>query len=148
MSTIKNNDELSNDEITDLMQFINNYRKEFEVPELIYNDDLTQMAKPDAIKYLKCKRFNLEVPINNLEDKLSKNITYVKRVRNQKILNIKNIIKKWYNENKYYDFENENNINYDVCQNFINLIFESNVKCGFWYSYVNGNCVLCMYFSE
>lgn len=141
-----NKDELSNLEILEIIEYINIFRKEFDVPLLSYDNNLTDLAKQDAINYLKIK-CNKPVTITD-NSNYSKNIIFLKHVRNQKILNIKNIINKWYNEKKYYDFDDENNTKYDACQNFINLMYESNLKCGFWYSYTNGKCTLCMYFSE
>lgn len=149
-----NKDELVNEEIIEIINYINNFRKEFDVPLINYNNDLTLLAKHDAINYLKIKcnkvisNANNNLENNNSDNKYSKNILFLKHARNLKMLNIKNIINKWYNEQKYYDFDNENNTKFNACQNFINLIFESNLKCGFWYSYINGKCVLCMYFSE
>lgn len=154
---LNNKDELSNIEINDIIDYINNFRKEFDVPILNYDDNLKDLAKIDAINCLKlkCNKIVTDDNINSISNtdtcsgnNYSKNIMFVKHVRNEKIKNIKNIINKWYNEKKYYDFDNENNTKYDECQNFINLIYESNLKCSFWYSYTNGKCSLCMYFSE
>jgi hypothetical protein len=149
--SLQYNDNFTNIEINDIIDHINIFRKEFDVPILSYDDNLTKLAKTDAINHLRIKTNKIVTNINlNLisNNNYSKNITFVNQVRNDKIRNIKNIINKWYNEKKYYDFDNENNTKYDECQNFINLIYESNIKCGFGYSYSNGKCSLCIYLSE
>jgi hypothetical protein len=144
-------DTLTESEINEILTYINNYRKEYDVPNLEYDAEISQISKNNAISYLKSKIHKLEFiqPVDEYNNKqLSKNSTFVKNVRNQKMHNIKHIIKKWHDENKYYDFENDENIKYKACQNFINLVWESNIKCGFGYSYANGKCVFCLHFLE
>lgn len=148
-STLVNRDSLNANEIINIMNYLNAFRIEFGSPELKYSEVLSNMAKPIAINYLKHNIYNnLLMNDSNITDTISRNLLFLKNVRNNKLQNIKNIISKWYNEKKYYDFDDESNIKYKSCQNFINLIFESNIECGFWYSYSNGKCVLCMYFKE
>ncbi len=142
MQTTK--DQLDDNEINQIVLFINNFRREFEVPELIYNDIISKECKDISINYLRAQMLNKEVKMNTEQI----NISYQKHVRNQKMLNIKNIITKWYNEKKNYNFEDDSKTKYKSCQNFINLMYESNKEFGFWYSYINGKCVLCMKFSE
>lgn len=144
--SIINKDKLNELEVNEILQFINEFRKEYDIPDLIYNQEISNSCKENAINLLKSKVQHTDYKSNS--NNLSENITYLNYVRNQKMSNIKHIIKKWYSEQKFYDFENEENIKYKACQNFINLVWESNVKCGFWYSYSNGKCVLCMQFSE
>lgn len=144
-------DRLTESEINEILTYINNYRNEYDVPNLEYDAEISNISKNNAISYLKSKIHKIEFiqPIDEYNNKqLSKNSTYVKNVRNQKMQNIKHIIKKWHDENKYYDFENDDNIKYKACQNFINLVWESNIKCGFGYSYTNGKCVFCLHFLE
>jgi len=150
---IVNKDQLTESEILEILKFINDFRKEFDIPNLIYDKHISDICKINAINYLKSKIQKIEYNAyknDNLEkpNELSENLIFVNGVRNHKMQNIKNIIKKWYAEQKYYDFENEDNIKYKSCQNFINLVWESNIKCGFWYSYSNGRCAFCMQFSE
>lgn len=143
---MQNKDELNSDEIKNILNTINNFRNEYEVPNLIYDEELTLLCKERAINFLKSK-VNNSVLQNNISQR-SENMTFINGVRNKKMINILNIIKKWYSENKFYDFENDEKSKYKSCQNFINLVWESNIKCGFWYSYTNGKCVLCMQFIE
>lgn len=144
--SIQNKDELNESEILEILEFINKFRKEYDIPDLIYDQNISTICKENAINLLKSKIQHIDY--KQATTNLSENIMFLSHVRNQKMNNIKHIITKWYAEQKFYDFENEENIKYKACQNFINLVWESNIKCGFWYSYSNGKCVLCMQFSE
>lgn len=147
-SIIANNkDLLTNSEINEIMEFINNYRNEYEVPILTYSPELSIISHDVAIHLLKTNIRKYPYS-SNIDNNLSRNISFIKYARNQKLLNIKNIIQKWYKEERYYNFENENNMKYKNCQNFINLVWEANTKCGIGYSYANGKCTLCIHFSE
>lgn len=143
-----NNIILSDSDITEIIDLINSYRNEYEVPPLIYSSELSIISQDVAKNVLKTyiRKYTYLSNIDNPE--LSRNVMFIKYTRNNKMANIKNIIEKWYKEEQYYDFENENNIKYKNCQNFINLVWESNKECGIGYNYTNGKCVLCLHFSE
>lgn len=138
-------------EIGEILTYINGFRSIYGVSNLEYDSNISLISKKYAINYLKSKiqklDFKPSVDIYNNKE-LSKNSIYTNNIRNNKMNNIKNIIKKWHDENKYYDFENSDNIKYKACQNFINLVWDLNTKCGFGYSYVNGKCVFCLHFLE
>lgn len=142
-----NQDLLTESEISEIMILINSYRQEYEVPDLIYSPTLSRISHDVSINLLKSniRKYNYTSDIDN---NLSRNITFIKYARNQKMMNIKNIIEKWYKEERYYDFENENNMKDQNCKNFINLVWEAYTKCGIGYSYTNGKCTLCIHFSE
>jgi len=143
-----NKDILTDNEIVEIINEINISRIEYEVPPLVYSPELSILSRDVAINLLKTNIRKYEYLSNIDNSLLSRNLIFVKYARNQKIPNIKNIIAKWYKEEKYYDFENEENMKYKNCKNFINLVCEENTKCGIGYSYANGKCALCIHFSE
>ena len=146
MNTL-NKDILLENEITEIMTLINTYREEYEVPPITYSPELSIISRDVAINLLKTN-IRKRLYTSNIDNSLSKNLLFVKYARNQKMINIKNIINKWYKEEKYYNFEDETDMKYKNCQNFINLVWEANTKCGIGYSYANGKCSLCIHFSE
>lgn len=142
-----NNNLLTDVEITEIMNLLNSYRLEYEVSPLTYSSDLSCISH-DVAKNLLKTHIRKHKYISSIDNNLSRNITFSRYVRNKKMINIKNIISKWYNENKYYDFENENNTKYKHCINFINLVCEDHITCGIGYNYSNGKCTLCIHFGE
>lgn len=147
MNTL-NKDILLENEITEIITLINTYREEYEVPLITYSSELSIISRDVAINLLKSNIRKFEYLSNIDNSSLSRNLLFVRYARNQKMINIKNIINKWYKEEKYYNFDDETDMKYKNCQNFINLVWEANTKCGIGYSYANGKCSLCIHFSE
>jgi hypothetical protein len=147
MNTL-NKDILLENEITEIITLINTYREEYEVPPITYSSELSIISRDVAINLLKSNIRKFEYLSNIDNSSLSRNLLFVRYARNQKMINIKNIINKWYKEEKYYNFDDETDMKYKNCHNFINLVWEANTKCGIGYSYANGKCSLCIHFSE
>lgn len=145
--SVLNKDILLENEITEIMDLINSYRKEYEVPLMTYSPELSIISHDVAINLLKTN-IRKHLYTSNIDNKLNRNLLFVRYVRNKKMINIKNIINKWYKEEKYYNFDDDTNMKYKNCKNFINLVWEGNIKCGIGYSYTNGKCALCIHFSE
>jgi hypothetical protein len=143
-----NKDILLENEITEIITLINTYREEYEVPSITYSPELSIISRDVAINLLKSNIRKFEYLSNIDNSSLSRNLLFVRYARNQKMINIKNIINKWYKEEKYYNFDDETDMKYKNCKNFINLVLETNIKCGIGYSYANGKCSLCIHFSE
>lgn len=143
-----NKDILLENEITEIMTLINTYREEYEAPPITYSPELAIISRDVAINLLKSNIRKFEYLSNIDNELLSRNLLFVRYARNQKMINIKNIINKWYKEEKYYNFDDETDMKYQNCKNFINLVWEANTKCGIGYSYANGKCSLCIHFSE
>jgi hypothetical protein len=118
MSNI-NKDILLENDITEIMTLINTYREEYEVPPLTYSPELSIISRDVSINLLKSNIRKFEYLSNIDNSSLSRNLLFVRYARNQKMINIKNIINKWYKEEKYYNFDDETDMKYKNYKNFI-----------------------------
>lgn len=144
-NSIQNNDILLPSEIDEIMTLINSFRTAFEGEPITYDSNLSLISHDVAINLLKSqiRKYPYISPIDN---NLSRSCLFIKHVRNNKLLNIKNTLNKWYKENTYCNFDSPDHTKH--CENFINLVCEEHIKCGIGYSYANGKCAVCIHFSE
>lgn len=136
---------LTNIEIQEITDYINSFRNLHNIPNLIYDSELSDIAQRNANKIVKYKRI-----INGEDNLYTKIYNLTKICKNNKIFNIKKAIDHWYNENYYYNYNIHNNYNYVMsrCSNFTALIWKNSLSFGIGYAYVNGKSSICIYTSE
>lgn len=134
---------LSPEELDEIVNYINEYRKNHNSNEVEYDENLSKNAQKEAINMLKKKELNYQ---NN--DMYSEVLYCSWACRNQKMQNIKRGIDECYKESNLYNFEEYSLSNAKKCKNFTALIWKDSTKVGIGYAYVNAKCVLCIYLTS
>lgn len=140
MSIIINS--LSQDQINDITEYINIYRRKHHSNDIIYNSNISKFSQNWSDYLIKNKLF-----VHSYNKQYGENLSLFKGYKNDIINLIKKSIDLWYNEIKFYDF-NKSEYN-SQSGHFTALIWNNSTEFGIGYTYnkVNKTTIIVMNFN-
>jgi uncharacterized protein YkwD len=130
---------LSQDQINDVTEYINTYRRKHHSHDMTYNSEISKVAQ-DWSKYL----INNNIFKHSYNKKYGENLSLFRGYKNDIINLIKKSIDLWYQEVKYYDF-NKSEYN-SQSGHFTALVWNDSYEFGIGYTYnsINKTAVIVM----
>lgn len=127
---------LTDNDILEITNYINNYRNKHNSPNLEHNGDISKNS--NAYAQLLCK---LQKYDNSISKTYGENIILYNNIENPNIINlIKETIDLWYNEYKNYNFDLAKGSS--QTKHFTCLIWKNSTKYGIGYYYNENNKIL------
>lgn len=133
---------LSLDQINEITEYINIYRRKHHSHDITYNSEISKISQNWSNYLIKKYIFS-----HSNNKKYGENLSMFRGYKNDVVNLIKKSIDMWYNEVKYYDFEQPELSSQSY--HFTQLCWKSSIEFGVGYTYNSSNktVVICMNFS-
>jgi uncharacterized protein YkwD len=136
---------LSQDQLNEITEYINIYRRTHHSNDLTYNNDISNFSQLWSDYLIKNNQFK-----HSYNKQYGENLSMFRGYRNDIINLIKKSIDLWYEEVKYYNFKNAENSYYNTKSgHFTALVWNSTNEFGIGYTYnkFNKTAIIVMNFN-